>query len=182
MARDRHQRCVQRKGCSLRRDRCLASLVPSRLGRLRQAALRRSSSCAGYLARYTHRVAITNHRLVAFEHDQVTFRWKDYARGNKKENHDPRFPRVPTPLLAPRPAWRLCPHPLFRLPRHSPPCQTLAPLSAPARRPSQAAHTRSRHFFPHSAHLSPLPKMFHSHVHRGLCHACLATLDREPVP
>jgi Putative transposase len=37
----------------------------------------------GYLARYTHRVAITNHRLVAFEHDQVTFRWKDYAHGNK---------------------------------------------------------------------------------------------------
>jgi len=38
----------------------------------------------GYLARYTHRVAITNHRLLAFEHDQVTFRWKDYAHGNKK--------------------------------------------------------------------------------------------------
>ena len=38
----------------------------------------------GYLARYTHRVAITNHRLVAFEQDQVTFRWKDYAHGNKK--------------------------------------------------------------------------------------------------
>src|SRR5215467_3202005 len=38
----------------------------------------------GYLARYTHRVAITNHRLLAFQHDQVTFRWKDYAHGNKK--------------------------------------------------------------------------------------------------
>jgi Putative transposase len=38
----------------------------------------------GYLARYTHRVAITNPRLVAFERDQVTFRWKDYADGNKK--------------------------------------------------------------------------------------------------
>ena len=24
-----------------------------------------------------------NHRLVAFERDQVTFRWKDYAHGNK---------------------------------------------------------------------------------------------------
>jgi len=39
----------------------------------------------GYLARYTHRVAITNHRLVAFEQDQVSFRWKDYAHGNKKK-------------------------------------------------------------------------------------------------
>jgi hypothetical protein len=38
----------------------------------------------GYLGRYTHRVAITNHRLVAFENNQVTFRWKDYAHGNHK--------------------------------------------------------------------------------------------------
>lgn len=37
-----------------------------------------------YLARYTHRVAISNHRLVAFQNGQVTFRWKDYAHGNKK--------------------------------------------------------------------------------------------------
>jgi hypothetical protein len=40
----------------------------------------------GYLARYTHRVAITNHRLLAFQHNQVTFRCKDYAHGNKKRN------------------------------------------------------------------------------------------------
>jgi hypothetical protein len=31
-----------------------------------------------YLARYTHRVAITNRRLVALQNDQVSFRWKDY--------------------------------------------------------------------------------------------------------
>jgi hypothetical protein len=37
-----------------------------------------------YLARYTHRVAISNHRLIAFENGNVTFRWKDYAHGNKK--------------------------------------------------------------------------------------------------
>ena len=37
-----------------------------------------------YLARYTHRVAISNHRLIAFQDGQVTFRWKDYAQGNKK--------------------------------------------------------------------------------------------------
>src|SRR5215475_4072911 len=39
----------------------------------------------GYLARYTHRVAISNHRLLAFHEDRVTFRWKDYAHGNKKK-------------------------------------------------------------------------------------------------
>ena len=38
----------------------------------------------GYLGRYTHRIAITNHRLVAFQNNQVTFRWKDYAHGNRK--------------------------------------------------------------------------------------------------
>jgi hypothetical protein len=37
-----------------------------------------------YLGRYTHRVAISNHRLLAIEDDQVTFRWKDYVHGNKK--------------------------------------------------------------------------------------------------
>jgi hypothetical protein len=34
-----------------------------------------------YLARYTHRVAISNHRLVDFPDGEVTFRWKDYAHG-----------------------------------------------------------------------------------------------------
>jgi len=38
-----------------------------------------------YLARYTHRVAISNHRLVAFQNDRVSFRWKDYARGAKQK-------------------------------------------------------------------------------------------------
>jgi hypothetical protein len=34
-----------------------------------------------YLARYTHRVAISNRRLIALEDGEVTFRWKDYAHG-----------------------------------------------------------------------------------------------------
>ena len=38
-----------------------------------------------FLARYTHRVAISNHRLVAFENDRVSFRWRDYAQGGKKK-------------------------------------------------------------------------------------------------
>jgi hypothetical protein len=37
-----------------------------------------------YLGRYTHRVAISNHRLLAFDGERVTFRWKDYAHGNKQ--------------------------------------------------------------------------------------------------
>ena len=37
-----------------------------------------------YLGRYTHRVAISNHRLLAFDGERVTFRWKDYAHGGKQ--------------------------------------------------------------------------------------------------
>jgi hypothetical protein len=37
-----------------------------------------------YLGRYTHRIAISNHRLVSFDGTHVTFRWRDYARGNKQ--------------------------------------------------------------------------------------------------
>jgi hypothetical protein len=37
-----------------------------------------------YLARYTHRVAISNHRILAVDESQVTFRWKDYAHHSKQ--------------------------------------------------------------------------------------------------
>jgi hypothetical protein len=37
-----------------------------------------------YLARYTRRVAISNHRIVDVTDTHVTFRWKDYAHHNKR--------------------------------------------------------------------------------------------------
>jgi hypothetical protein len=37
-----------------------------------------------YLGRYTHRIAISNHRLLAFDGQRVTFRWKDYAHGARQ--------------------------------------------------------------------------------------------------
>ena len=37
-----------------------------------------------YLARYTHRAAISNHRLLELEDSQVQFRWKDYAHGGRR--------------------------------------------------------------------------------------------------
>ena len=36
-----------------------------------------------YLSRYVYRVAISNHRLVALEDGEVTFRYKDYKRGRQ---------------------------------------------------------------------------------------------------
>jgi len=37
-----------------------------------------------YLGAYTHRVAISNHRLIALADGKVTFRWRDSAHGNRK--------------------------------------------------------------------------------------------------
>jgi hypothetical protein len=38
-----------------------------------------------YLARYTHRAAISNHRLIGLEGDHVEFLWKDYAHDGKQK-------------------------------------------------------------------------------------------------
>ncbi len=37
-----------------------------------------------YLARYTHRVAVSNHRIISVDDSHVTFRWKDYAHNNQQ--------------------------------------------------------------------------------------------------
>jgi hypothetical protein len=38
-----------------------------------------------YLGRYTHRVAISNHRLVSFSDSKVTFRWRDSTHNNEQK-------------------------------------------------------------------------------------------------
>lgn len=38
-----------------------------------------------YLSRYTHRVAISNSRILSFVEGTVTFRWRDYADGNRSK-------------------------------------------------------------------------------------------------
>src|SRR5437868_1945897 len=38
-----------------------------------------------YLSRYTHRVAISNRRIVAFADHKVTFQWRDYANANRSK-------------------------------------------------------------------------------------------------
>jgi hypothetical protein len=38
-----------------------------------------------YLARYTHRVAISNERILSIEEGKITFRWKDYSEGNRRK-------------------------------------------------------------------------------------------------
>jgi hypothetical protein len=36
-----------------------------------------------YLGRYTHRVAISNHRLLNIDNHEVTFSWRDYRNSNQ---------------------------------------------------------------------------------------------------
>jgi hypothetical protein len=38
-----------------------------------------------YLGKYTHRIAIGNHRLLKMEDGEVSYIWRDYADGNKKK-------------------------------------------------------------------------------------------------
>ena len=49
----------------------------------RKPAFGGASAVLRYLGRDTHRVAISNHRLIAFDGERVTFQWKDYARGHQ---------------------------------------------------------------------------------------------------
>jgi hypothetical protein len=38
-----------------------------------------------YVGRYTHRVAISNNRLLSMENGKIRFRWKDYRDGNRQK-------------------------------------------------------------------------------------------------
>jgi Putative transposase len=38
-----------------------------------------------YVSRYTHRIAISNSRILSFSSTEVTFTWRDYADGNRKK-------------------------------------------------------------------------------------------------
>ena len=69
-----------------------------------------ASAVLRYLGRYTHRVAISNHRLIAFDGERVTFQWKDYAHGESVAHDDADRHGVSPALRAAHPAAWLCPH------------------------------------------------------------------------
>ena len=46
-------------------------------------SLKKVEQVVEYLGRYTHRVALSNDRLAAFDGSQVTFRWRDSADGDR---------------------------------------------------------------------------------------------------
>ena len=81
-----------------------------------------------YLARYTHRVAISNHRLVEMTDTHVSFRWKDYATSQQAPRDDPQPRGVFAPLSPACSASRISPHPLLRFTRQSAPGRTAPSL------------------------------------------------------
>ena len=50
-----------------------------------KATARNPEQALDYLGRYTHRVAISDHRILAVKDDQVTFSWRDRADGNSEK-------------------------------------------------------------------------------------------------
>jgi hypothetical protein len=65
-------------------DRCLHGLMAKDWVIHTKPHLRKPETVIGYLARYTHRTAISPSRIVAADENTVSFRWKDY-RDNKQK-------------------------------------------------------------------------------------------------
>jgi len=74
-----------------------------------------------YVGRYTHRVAISNHRIVAIEERPSEIQVARLSRQQSTENHAPRGRRVHPEIPAPCSAERVPPHSLLRVPLQSPP-------------------------------------------------------------
>jgi len=89
-----------------------------------------------YLSRYTHRVAISNSRLIASDDHSVTFRWKDYrARGEAPGSTSIKAMTLPVDEFIRRFLMHVLPNGFHRIPlrpvrqpptrrQHRPPPQT----------------------------------------------------------
>ena len=126
-----------------------------------------------YLSLYTHRVAISNGRLIAFDEAGVTFRYKDYRRSGSAApaGHDARCPRVHAPLPAACPAARLPPHPALRIVRQRDTQGQHRPRPRTAGRTDAAARTRRDRRAARSTPALSLLRRAHAH------HRDLRTLD-----
>ena len=100
-----------------------------------------------YLSRYTHRVAISNSRLIALDNDLDIQGQRLSDRGGRPiQDHDTRRCRVHPPLPDPRPAQRIPPHSPLRALRQWLPCPEPRARSRATRRSSSIAPTPTRQF------------------------------------
>ncbi len=107
-----------------------------------------------YLAAYTHRVAISNRRILAFDNERVTFAYRDSKHGNAHKSMELPGHRVSPPVPHARRSVAFYPHPLLRLPREPRPRrqhrQGPRPHRVDALSPSSPSRSRS-------PSLSPVP-------------------------
>ena len=73
-----------------------------------------------YLGRYTHKVAIGNHRLLNVDETGVRFRWRDYRDNTEKGNDTARY-GVPQAFLPAYPSTPVCSHTSLWIALHSTP-------------------------------------------------------------
>ena len=103
-----------------------------------------ASAVLRYLGRYTHRVAISNHRLLAFDGDHVTFSVEGLRPWRPAAHDDALRHGVSAPLRPAHPAARLRPHPAVGVSREhlsrrrAWPSRGRCSASRHARRPSAA--------------------------------------------
>ena len=76
-----------------------------------------------YLGRYTHRIAISNHRLLAFDGQRVTLPLEGLCSWRQAAQNDAGRNRVPATFLPPCFAEGIRPNPPFRIPRQPIPQQ-----------------------------------------------------------
>ena len=97
-----------------------------------------------YLSRYTHRVAISNRRLISADETGVTFKWKDYRieGPGRYKTMTLDTPRVHSPLPDPRTAKGLPSHPPLRPARQRQPCRQHRAGAQAARRAVSPKRTR----------------------------------------
>ncbi|MFT5220706.1 MAG: hypothetical protein ACI9LO_001353 [Planctomycetota bacterium] len=65
-------------------DRILSQLMQKDWVVYSKPCLNRSASIIGYLARYTHRIAISNHRFIGMDQDRVRLSYTDYRDNRSK--------------------------------------------------------------------------------------------------
>jgi hypothetical protein len=65
-------------------DRVLNQLMQKDWVVYSKPCINRTDSVIGYLAGYTHRIAISNQRIIGIDKDQVQFRYKDYRNNQSK--------------------------------------------------------------------------------------------------
>ena len=94
-----------------------------------------------YVGRYTHRIAISNSRLLAIDDGKVRFRRKDYRRDNRHATMTLTADEFIRRFLS-RCCERLPAHPLLRLPLQSSPTGQTGALSAASRRPMSCRRRR----------------------------------------